>query len=139
VITLVLTFHAVSLLYFCFAPINGNPRGRDTGKGWGFNILQETKCQNPHPWYKACGQKFQNFPHGANVTSVYKSQDTHNMSKVPDPGVGIQCQNAHPLDSQESQIPTLCLGPLPLGLTLIGVLRKGDLPSRESNLVLQSQ
>jgi hypothetical protein len=45
--------------------------------------------------------------------SVYKSQNTH-VSKVPNPGVGIQCQNTH---CQDSQIPT------PSGLTLRGALQ----------------
>jgi hypothetical protein len=72
--------------------------------------------QNPHPWDKACGQKYQNFPPGANVTSV----TTHNMSKMPNTGVGKQCQNTQLWDSQERQLPTPCLGPPPSGLTLIG-------------------
>jgi hypothetical protein len=35
-----------------------------------------------HPWDKACGQKYLNFPPGANVTSVYKSQNVHHMSSA---------------------------------------------------------
>jgi hypothetical protein len=41
----------------------------------GYLTFLQKKSQNPHPWDKACGQKYQNFP--TNVTMcVQKSKHT---------------------------------------------------------------